>query len=515
MATPNDKEKRAVVPEHVEPTLGDKIRHANTTYTPKRGEGALPTDVVVISDTNSMYNAAENSNIFDLYEVGSLKQEETSLPFVHGVELSGPKGEIVRFRSVFDDGALVNTIDETLYQMLKGRLAALTPSEKILRMADGRRVPSVGVWKGTVTVSGISREGTFEIFNSNNAWAMLFGKPLLKTFNAVHDYTNDTIRIPQKEGIQWTVLTNQYANTHGFAAKLLANLTVDIKQLIKVPHQSPRITKKARLVKAGDAKTQGDDPNAYKLRGGVTTPLEGSLTNQPLIDTEHYLNDTVISPENTNIEQCENTLSENWDSVWLLDKAAGENPAPPGIEQPDVTKTFEPTLLTRKTDPHNPACIKAILDEITIGQDLTPEQREQVRELIAEFAECFALSMSEVTPVEGAAHRLDIPRDKQFRTKINQRPQSPPQREYFNGVIDKMLEAGIIRPIDHQDVKCCGATTLAKKAHEGDGLTLSTLQHRVNDQCIAAGFPTPFQDLPPIEEPEQNANPLPTQTKWR
>ena len=51
--------------------------------------------------------------------------------------------------------------------------------------------------------------------------------------------------------------------------------------------------------------------------------------------------------------------------------------------------------------------------------------------------------------------------------------------------------------------------------HEGDGLTLSTLQHCVNDQCIAAGFPTAFQDLPPIEEPEQNANPLPTQTKWR
>ncbi|KAF8805775.1 hypothetical protein BYT27DRAFT_7025973, partial [Phlegmacium glaucopus] len=55
--------------------------------------------------------------------------------------------------------------------------------------------------------------------------------------------------------------------------------------------------------------------------------------------------------------------------------------------------------------------------------------------------------------------------DKQFRTKINQRPQSPPQKEFFNNVIDKMLAADIIRPIAHRDVKCCGATTLAKKTH--------------------------------------------------
>ena len=77
-----------------------------------------------------------------------------------GVEIAGPKGEVVRFRSVFDDGALVNAIDETLYHTLKGRLAALVPSGRILRMADGRKVASAGEWRGRVTVKGISREGT-------------------------------------------------------------------------------------------------------------------------------------------------------------------------------------------------------------------------------------------------------------------------------------------------------------------------------------------------------------------
>ena len=192
--------------------------------------------------------------------------------------------------------------------------------------------------------------------------------------------------------------------------------------------------------------------------------------------------------------------TEKRETDGLLDPVAGTSAIHPGTEQPDIPKVFEPTLLTRKTQPHNPARVEAILAEITLGQDLTLSQREAVRQLIAEFAECFALSMSEVTTVEGASLRLDIPRDKKFRTKISQRPQSPPQKEFFNEVINKMLAADIIRPIAHQDVKCCAATTLAKKAHEGDGLTLDTLKHRLNDECTAAGYPSAFENMPPKEE---------------
>ena len=144
-------------------------------------------------------------------------------------------------------------------------------------------------------------------------------------------------------------------------------------------------------------------------------------------------------------------------------------------------------------------------------------QIQQVWELIAKHAECFTLSMSEVTPVEGAAHRLNIPRDMQFRTKVSQRLQTPPQREFFNTVIDKMIGAGLIQPIAHQDIKCGGATTLAKKAHEGNGLMLDALKYQVNNQCIIAGFPSTFQDLPPIKSTSTNLDTSPpiTQNKWQ
>ena len=492
-----------------------------------RWEGALPTAVVtmVIPDTKVMYNKTKNSIVFDLYEVGSPREGGTSLPFVHGVELAGPKGEVVRFRSVFDDGALVNAIDETPYRTLKGRLSAPSPSEKVLRMADGRLVPSAGVWKGKVTVKGVSRESAFEIFKSNGAWAMLFGKPLLRTFNAIHDYTEDSIRILQEKGPQWVVLSNQFATKQGFAAKLLANRTTDIKQLLIAPPSEPtqasEVGEAVPKQKEGeDPKELGDDSNTYKIQGGLTTPLEGSLEIKPPSTPKSSLTNPVISPHDIPPEQNKHTLDENPNPVWLLNNTGhteDENITYSGAEQPDVSKVFEPTILTRKTDPHNPARVAAILAEVTIGSDLTTTQEQQVREMISRHAECFALSMSEVTPVEGAAHRLDIPRDKQFRTKVNQRPQTPPQREFFNSVIDKMLDAGIIRPIAHQDVKCCGATTLAKKAHEGDGLTLDILKDRVNSECVTAGFPTAFENLPPAESPTINhdtSTPTP-QNKWR
>ena len=177
-----------------------------------------------------MYSVEGNETVSDLYSVGSQqtkKEGRTSIPFVYGVELRGPNGENMRFRSVFDNGALANAIDEKMYLLSKNQLSALVPSHRILKMADGRLVPSLGMWKGQVTVKGITCRGAFEVLNSNGAWALLFGKPLLEIFSAVHDYSKDVINLPH--GKEWVILENQSASTQGVAGDLLANLTVDIK----------------------------------------------------------------------------------------------------------------------------------------------------------------------------------------------------------------------------------------------------------------------------------------------
>lgn len=122
--------------------------------------------------------------------------------------------------------------------------------------------------------------------------------------------------------------------------------------------------------------------------------------------------------------------------------------------------------------------MEAILSAIQLGEDLTEEERVKARTLIEEFADCFALAVSEVFQVPEAVHHLDVPANTKFSTKIHQRPLTPPQRQFLSKKIDEMVDAGIIEHIEPARVKCVSPTTLAQKAHEGGGLTLEELQHK-------------------------------------
>ena len=138
------------------------------------------------------------------------------------------------------------------------------------------------------------------------------------------------------------------------------------------------------------------------------------------------------------------------------------------------------------------------------SDDLSGEERAQVRELITEFADVFALSVSEVTQVDGAVHRLNIEPDTKFSTKVHQKPLTPPQQQYLHEKLQAMLDADIIEPCAPGQVKCVSPTTLAQKTHKGAGLTLDELQHRVNNKCVHNGlephFPLPPRPLEPTAE---------------
>ncbi|KZP25881.1 hypothetical protein FIBSPDRAFT_680738, partial [Athelia psychrophila] len=114
-------------------------------------------------------------------------------PFVQWVGLQGPLGETVRIRAVVDDGAMCGAIDSGVFEKASTRLSTLIPSGRVLRMANGAKVASQGVWRGTVDVGGVKKQGQFEVFPSGGAWSMLFGKPLLEEFGMLHDYRTDEL----------------------------------------------------------------------------------------------------------------------------------------------------------------------------------------------------------------------------------------------------------------------------------------------------------------------------------
>ncbi|KAF8161917.1 hypothetical protein K438DRAFT_1618768, partial [Mycena galopus ATCC 62051] len=212
--------------------------------------------------------------------------------------------------------------------------------------------------------------------------------------------------------------------------------------------------------------SESTTPRAQHSGGASRTPLRGVTSAwrskaKPRID-EHI--DSRLPHLRDGVPNL-GKPAKDWAEIWHLDDAAGLSQEDPGVEQPESAGAADRTLFTRKTNPRDARRMAEVKRRITIGRDLTPDERQQVDALLDEFVDVFGLSMSEVYAVPGAEHRLDVPAGATFKTKVNQRPLSPPQRTFFNKVIDEMLDAGVIRPINPADVKCCGSTTLAQKAH--------------------------------------------------
>ena len=101
----------------------------------------------------------------------------------------------------------------------------------------------------------------------------------------------------------------------------------------------------------------------------------------------------------------------------------------------------------RAKDPVNPTRVQDILDKINIGPDLTEVQQVRVMDLVREYPDIFALSLSEVFSVDFTQHRLKIDPDTVLPKKAYQRPMTEPQRKFFSDIIDDMETAGIIQVI--------------------------------------------------------------------
>lgn len=80
-----------------------------------------------------MYNDARIIHLAEVYTVGfenGISLLEASNPFIYVVILHRPGGKIVRIKGVFDDGAMINAIDQDVFEQVKGRLSKLRPSRR-------------------------------------------------------------------------------------------------------------------------------------------------------------------------------------------------------------------------------------------------------------------------------------------------------------------------------------------------------------------------------------------------
>jgi hypothetical protein len=107
----------------------------------------------------------------------------------------------------------------------------------------------------------------------------------------------------------------------------------------------------------------------------------------------------------------------------------GEQPEiePEQLEVPMEGPEEATTAFTRQQDLFAWKRVNALLKAIEIGDDITADQKEVVRSLIAKYADCFTLLVREVIPARDAMLQLNIPEEAQLPMKTHQCTFTPPQ----------------------------------------------------------------------------------------
>lgn len=152
----------------------------------------------------------------------------------------------------------------------------------------------------------------------------------------------------------------------------------------------------------------------------------------------------------------------------------------------------EPDIFTRHTWPENPARVMKILSEVTLGNDITADEKQQLEDFIQRNTDIFTLSLKEVKPIPDEYVNLNVPEAATFNLQIHQRPLTPDQSRFFSTHIDDMLEAGIIKHAPAELIKCAATMVIAQKLmnpqdyHGRNSHNASTTNAELqeNNQCL-------------------------------
>ncbi|KAK7062288.1 hypothetical protein R3P38DRAFT_2400225, partial [Favolaschia claudopus] len=160
-------------------------------------DASLPGLLGGAGSTSCVFTGSE-LQLVDLYTVDPSKNEKTTAAFMHWISMEGPRGERVRVRALWDGGAQVSVLDRGRFEEVRHRLGETGPGRKMLRMADGTRVPSIAHWEGEIEVADVWVHGEFEVFDSGGGWSFLFGKDLQAAIGAVHDMRKDMVTVESR-----------------------------------------------------------------------------------------------------------------------------------------------------------------------------------------------------------------------------------------------------------------------------------------------------------------------------
>jgi transposase InsO family protein len=514
-----------------------------------------------------MYNAPTSERILQMTEPNI--DNNKSKPFLQRIQLKGKTGTIVRATGQIDDGAMKNCISLERWERYGHCLDTLKKSQTIISVANSTEIESKGTWTGIVQVGETGALSHFEVFDCKGAFDVILGKPWLRAVRAQHDYTTDKITIG-KEGEQ-EVITNILETDRS------EETTVQTNPATPLP-PTPTNTDND---KPPSLPSEDKEPD-YRERTHTppgTTPTSNIDGNHGIIETTP---DEQLSREWIRVEQINKTDTPREEERWTdwirgndSNGAALDNQKNEGeilkneqirkflrsevritqlknridnlgamadnytrenfdVERSSVTAIGDVTkdefkinrgtnTSARITNTFDEERVQKILTAIEIGPDLTEEQKEQVCALVREYADIFALSLSEVLYVDWYKHKLHIEPNQTFPTRINQRPITEGQKEWFNNILDDMEKSFIIQKVPGDFIKNLSSTNLAPKEAGKTGITRTEILRQVNQECKKNGLPPFWEQISDEEELKgdaileavENAKPETPKTKWR
>ncbi|QRV76999.1 Retrovirus-related Pol polyprotein from transposon [Ceratobasidium sp. AG-Ba] len=164
-----------------------------------------------------------------------------------------------------------------------------------------------------------------------------------------------------------------------------------------------------------------------------------------------------------------------------------------------------------RCDPFDETQVTEVLSKIKVSTDLLPKQLKSVQNLVREFADVFALSLSEVTPVDFIQHCLDIPAGTAFPRQAGQKRLTEPQCKWVYRVLDNMEQAKIVTKVSQDQVAAVSPTNAVPKPGGAELLSLDLLRRMANEQCRLHNIPIMW---PEAEEKPQEDRKSPGEPKF-
>ncbi|QRV99481.1 Retrovirus-related Pol polyprotein from transposon opus [Ceratobasidium sp. AG-Ba] len=484
-------------------------------------------------------------------EVGSVETKGREWPFKMKIRLS--KGNKTQEREIWgtvDGGAMLCVLDSTVWAQVEHSLGALRSSEIVCRMANGACVPSQGTGTAAIKYEDAVWPIRFEVIDSRGAFDLLLGKDWLRMASATQMFGTDSLALRTRTGQILVENGNpKLPKSLEQPDTLSAPQSDEAKEEQATPESQPVVSKpivhptmveepspgEPVLRRSRRLRARSEAANQHWVAEGllleaaeliVSDEVEEMASHTPAelwgvarVEAEEEAMRSVMAVEEVLDTKQTNALTEVLDRAERnRDRRAG----PVDLMLNEPTHDAEPRPLgptppvpdsKRRSNPFKPERVAEILNKVRFGDKLTAEQRGQAEDLVREFADIFALNLSEVLPVDFTQMKLDIPEGSTFPKRAGQRKLTEPQRQALYAMLDDLETAKIVERVNQDQVAAVSPINMVPKPGGVERPSLKTLQQMANSECRKYNIPVEYPEVGFYDE-EALKRPV-KPAKWR